>query len=373
MGAALEVGLCQRTIPFYEDVRSMPVSPEVHADRRVTFRFLAPKAAEVLLAGGNLQEALNGPQAMKKDEKGVWSITVGPLEPALYDYSFAVDGSIRATDPANRNVIDRTWGHTNYFEVPGDAPLIHSVRPVAHGTLHIHTYDSKALGVTRQVYVYTPPGYDPAGQTRYPVLYLFHGSGGVESQWTTVGRANIIMDNLIADAKAKPMVVVMPYGHVPQPQADGSGRIASAGFDKDLLGDIIPLVENNYQVLTDRENRAIAGLSMGGGQSLSIGLAHLDLFSHLASFSGAVRNLSDVEKMEVVALNEKLKVFWIGCGKTDFLFETNEKLVALLKTKGVRHVYRVSEGGHTWPNWRLYLSEFVPLLFREHGASHSSR
>jgi enterochelin esterase family protein len=204
------------------------------------------------------------------------------------------------------------------------------------------------------------------------VLYLFHGSGGVESQWTTVGRANVIMDNLIADAQSRPMVVVMPYGHVPQMGADGSGRTASAGFDKDLLGDIIPLVEKNYRVLTDRENRAIAGLSMGGGQSLSIGLAHLDLFSYVASFSGAVRNLTDIEKMDAAGLNEKLKVLWIGCGKTDFLFEANEKLAALLKTNQVRHVYRVSEGGHTWPNWRLYLSEFVPLLFREQGPARSS-
>ncbi len=213
IAAAGQSALGQRPTPFYEDARSMPVSPEVHTDRRVTFRFLAPKAGEVLLAGGNLQEVLEGPQTMTKDEKGVWSITVGPLDPGLYDYGFAVAGSIRASDPANRNVIDRTWGHTNYFEVPGDTPLIHTVRPVAHGTLHIHTYDSKALGVTRQVYVYTPPGYDASQPTRYPVLYLFHGSGGVESQWTTVGRANIIMDNLIADAKARPMVVAMPYGH----------------------------------------------------------------------------------------------------------------------------------------------------------------
>ncbi len=153
----------------------------------------------------------------------------------------------------------------------------------------------------------------------------------------------------------------------------GRERAASAGFDKDLLGDIIPLIEKNYQVLTDRENRAIAGLSMGGGQSLSIGLDHLDLFSYVASFSGAVRNLTAIEKMDSEDLNQKLKVFWIGCGKTDFLFEANEKLATLLKEKQVRHVYRVSEGGHTWPNWRLYLSEFAPLLFREQGSVQTSR
>ena len=221
----------------------MPVSPEVQADRRVTFRLLAPTASEVLLAGGNLGETLKGPQPLKKDAQGVWSITVGPLDPGLYDYGFAVDGGIRTVDPANRNALERTWGHTSTVEVPGDQTAFYSFRPVPIGTLHINAYDSKSLHVRRRVYVYTPPGYEESNQTKYPVLYLFHGTGGVESQWTEVGRANVILDNLIADHKAKPMVVVMPYGHVPQTNAGGRGRTGSAGFDQDLLNDVIPMVE----------------------------------------------------------------------------------------------------------------------------------
>jgi enterochelin esterase family protein len=355
----------QRGTPFYEDIGKMPVSPEVQADRHVTFRLLAPKATEVLLAGGNLEEALEGPQPLQKDAQGVWSITVGPLEPGLYDYGFAVDGGIRTTDPANRYALERTWGHTNVVEVPGEQPLFYSLRSVPRGTLHIHTYDSKSLGVTRRMYVYTPPGYEQSTRTKYPVLYLLHGSGGVESQWTEVGRANVILDNLIADHRAKPMVVVMPYGHVPQAAGGGRGRIASAGFDNDLLSDIIPFVQGNYRVLTDREHRAIAGLSMGGGQSLAIGLSHLDLFSYVASFSGAIRNGGDIDKLDPADLNHKLKGFWIGCGKADSLFAANQNMDAALKTRQIRHTFRISEGGHTWTNWRLYLYEFAPLLFTD--------
>lgn len=354
---------CQRGTPFYDDVSKMPVSPELHSDRRVTFRLLAPKAAEVLLAGGNLEEALKGPQALQKDAQGVWSITAGPLEPGLYDYGFAVDGGIRTVDPANRNALERTWGHANTFEVPGGQSAFYTVRPVPHGTLHIQQYESKSLGVERRVFVYTPPGYEQAVRNKYPVLYLFHGSGGVESQWTEVGRANVILDNLIADRKAKPMIVVMPYGHVPQATAGGRGRTASAGFDKDLLGDIIPLVERTYRVIPDRDHRAIAGLSMGGGQAFSIGLAHLELFSYVGAFSGAIRNNQDVAKMLPDELNRKLQVLWIGCVKADSLFAANQDLDNTLKSKNVQHVFRISEGGHTWTNWRLYLYEFAPLLF----------
>ena len=353
----------QRGTPFYEDIGKMPVSPEVQTDRRVTFRLLAPKAAEVLLAGGNLEEALKGPQPLQKDPQGVWSITVGPLEPGLYDYGFAVDGGIRTTDPANRNALERTWGHTNTVEVPGAQPQFYTIRPVPRGTLHIHTYDSKSLGVTRRMYVYTPPGYEQSNRTKYPVLYLFHGSGGVESQWTEAGRANVILDNLIADHKARPMVVVMPYGHVPQ-AGGGRGGIASAGFDKDLLGDIIPFVQATYRVLTDRDNRAIAGLSMGGGQSMSIGLSHPELFSYVGSFSGAIR-AGDIDKLDPAEVNHKLKLLWIGCGKADSLFAANQSVDTSLTSKQIHHTFRVSEGGHTWSNWRLYLYEFTPLLFND--------
>jgi enterochelin esterase family protein len=343
----------------------MPDSPVVHSDRRVTFGILAPKANEVELVDGILGAVLGGPKAMKKGEDGVWSITVGPLDPGIYDYGFSIDGSTRLVDPANTQVIERAWGPTSFFEVPGDTPNVASARDVPRGALHIHHYDSKAVGKTRRVRVYTPAGYEKSGNTTYPVLYLFHGSGGIDSQWTTVGRANFILDGVIADGKAKPMIVVMTNGHVPQPKGVGRGRTANEGFEQDLIGDVMPLVESLYRIKPGRENRAIAGLSMGGGQSMQIGLSHLDLFSSVASFSGAVRDLSTIEAMSAADLNEKLDLLWIGCGKDDFLFEANNNLDKLLTEKKVQHVYRVSEGGHTWPVWRLYLSELTPLLFQD--------
>lgn len=360
----LSLPLLAQDAATFNNSAAMPDSPVVHADRTVTFGILAPKANQVELVDGILGAVLGGPKMMKKGEEGIWSITVGPLEPGIYDYGFSIDGSTRLVDPANTRVIERAWGPTSFFEVVGDKPGLASARDVPRGALHIHYYDSKAVGTTRSVRVYTPAGYEKSGNATYPVLYLFHGSGGIDSQWTTVGRANFIMDNVIADGKAKPMIVVMTNGHVPQPKGVGRGRTANEGFEEDLIGDVMPLVESLYRIKPGRENRAIAGLSMGGGQSMQIGLSHLDLFSTVASFSGAVRDLSTIEAMSAADLNEKLDLLWIGCGKDDFLFEANNNLDKLLTEKKVNHVYRVSEGGHTWPNWRLYLSEFTPLLFQ---------
>lgn len=370
-----QVALPQQTPSFYEDISKMPISPDIHPDRRVTIRFLAPKASEVLLVGGQMQAVLKGPQPMKKDDQGVWSITVGPLEPGFYNYGFAVDGGIRIPDPANPNVEERRWGHISFFEVPGDQPMFYDLRSVPRGTVRSHVYDSKSLGTPRPLYVYTPPGYDQSRNTRYPVLYLLHGSGQVEELWTSVGRANVMLDNLLADGKAKPMIIVMPYGHVPRvmtPDERARGGSSPPGFDQDLLNDVIPYVEKNYRVIADRDHRAIAGLSMGGGQSISIGLAHLDVFSSVGSFSGAVRNLSSIETMDPATLNQKLKVLWIGCGRDDGLYGPNKKLVDLLESKGIRHVFRESAGAHVWPVWRLNLHEFAQVLFQKSVPSAAS-
>jgi enterochelin esterase family protein len=351
---------------FYDNIRNMPVSPDVHADRRVTIRLLAPAASEVLLVGGQMQAVLKGPQALKKDAQGVWSITVGPLAPGFYNYGFAVDGGIRIADPANPNVEQRRWGHISYFEVPGDTPAFYEHRPGPRGAVRIHSYDSKSLGIPRPLYVYTPPDYDRSGNTRYPVLYLLHGNGQVEQLWTSIGRANVILDNLIADGKAKPMIIVMPYGHVPRAisaeERAASGN-ATTGFDRDLLNDLIPWVEQNYRVVADRDHRAIAGLSMGGGQSITIGLAHLDTFAYVGSFSGGARNV-DVGAMNAKAVNG-LKLFWIGCGRDDGAFAANRALSDALQAKGIRHQFRESEGAHVWPVWRLNLHEFSQRLFQE--------
>lgn len=337
-----------------------PVSPEVHPDRRVTFRLYAPDAASVAILDGNLSEFLSGPKEMTKGADGVWIITIGPMEPGIYDYGFSIGGSSRMPDPANRNLIRRTWGPTSYVEVPGDGPQFHTIRDVPHGAVTTHTFHSKTLNLVRQFRVYTPPGYQQ-GNATYPVLYLFHGGGGDETQWTTVGRADIILDNLIADGKAKPMVIVMPYGQMPARQGGNPNEL----YEKEVLENVKPMVERLYRVKTDRANRAIAGLSMGSGQSMYIGLRHLDMFSYVAVFSGGGARNAGLEKLSAGELNRMLKVFYIGCGKSDFVFPSANELDKQLTEKGIKHVYRVTEGGHTWANWRQYLYEYAPMLFRD--------
>jgi enterochelin esterase family protein len=351
----------------WENQANLPRSPEVHPDRTVTFRLFAPDAHEVLLVVGALMEATKGPKALTKDEKGLWSVTVGPLEPGYYNYGFGIDGGIRSPDPSNPNVEVRRWGHTSYFDVPGDKPLVQEIRPAPHGTVHINMYDSKSLGTTRNVYVYTPPGYEQSN-IRYPVLYLLHGSGLIEEAWISAGRANVIVDNLLAAGKVKPMVLVMPYGHVARAMADeprgaGRGGAAPDGFEKDLLGDVMPLIDRTYRVLTDRDHQAIAGLSMGGGQAMSVGLRHPDLFSSIATFSGSVPYRGELDKMDGAVLNEKYKVLWVRCGTDDPAFNSNKAIADILEAKKVHHVFRSSPGGHIWPVWQLNLSEFAPLLF----------
>jgi enterochelin esterase family protein len=243
--------------------------------------------------------------------------------------------------------------------------------------------------MTRNVYVYTPPGYEQSN-IRYPVLYLLHGSGLIEEAWISAGRANVIIDNLLAAGKVKPMVLVMPYGHIARAMADeprragrgsagrgsaggggpgsasggGPGNAEPDGFEKDLLGDVMPLIDRIYRVLTDRDHRAIAGLSMGGGQAMSVGLRHPELFSSIATFSGSVPYRSELDKMDGAVLNQKFKVLWVGCGTDDPAFNSNKAIGDLLEAKKVHHVFRSSPGGHIWPVWQLYLSEFAPLLFQ---------
>ncbi len=370
LGLTAGAALCQQATPYYQDPRNLPYSPEVHPDRSVTFRLFAPKASEVVLMGSpGILEILKDPRPLQKDEKGVWSLTVGPLPPGFYTYGFAIDGGIRSPDPANPDLEMRRWGPTSSFIVPATPPAIYEERIVPHGVVHVNFYDSKTFGHQRMFYVYTPPGYEESNRQRYPVLYLLHGSTQIESSWTWTGRANVILDNLLADGKVKPMVVVMPYGHVPrqmvpaQPGARSSGD--SATIEKDILNDVRPLVERRYRVLTDRNHRAIAGLSMGGGQSMSIALHNPDLFSYAASFSGVVPYKADLEKMDPSVLNQKFKVIWIGCGTEDSLFEANKGVVGWLTEKKVRHVYNPSGGGHSWPNWQDYLARYAQLLFRD--------
>jgi enterochelin esterase-like enzyme len=371
-------GLCQPSQPaprrapalYYEDTNNIPVSPEVHPDHTVTFRLFAPKASEVVLMGSpGILEAIKEPKPLQKDDTGVWSVTVGPLAPGFYTYGYAIDGGLRMPDPSNPDLELRRWGATSMFIVPGDEKAVFEERPVPHGTVHVNFYDSPNLRTPRMFYVYTPPGYE-TGTQKYPVLYLLHGNGQIEASWTWTGKANVIMDNLIADGKAKPMIVVMPYGHIPREIKSAPGTPASAtdplAIERELLTGVRPLAESKYRVLTDRRHRAIAGLSMGAGQSMSIGLHYLDLFSYIGAFSGA-GNRAEWEKMDPNVLNQKLKVLWLGCGTEDktVSFNSIQSFSDMLTQKKVKHIFNPSGGGHSWPNWQVYLSKYASLLFRD--------
>lgn len=349
--------------PYYEDTANVPVSPEIHADRSVTFRLFAPKASEVVLMGSpGILEVIKTPMPLKKDDKGVWSLTVGPLPPGFYTYGYAIDGGLRMPDPSNPNLEVRRWGPTSSFIVPGAEKSVVEKRRVPHGTVHVEFYDSPSLNAERMVYIYTPPGYE-TGKQKYPVLYLLHGNGQIEASWTWTGRANVIMDNLLADGKIKPMVVVMPYGHVPREIKAPASASDPGSIEKEFISGVKPLVEGKYRVLTDRNHRAIAGLSMGAAQSLSIGLHHLNEFAYIAAFSGG-GNRAEWEKADAAALN-KLKVLWLGCGTDDFAYNGVKAMDDLLTQKKVKHVFNPSGGGHSWPNWQTYLSKYAPLLFRD--------
>jgi enterochelin esterase-like enzyme len=360
---------CQRgPAPYYEDTNNVPVSPEVRPDRTVTFRLFAPKASEVVLMGSpGILEVIKEPKPLQKDDKGVWSLTVGPLPAGFYTYGYAIDGGLRMPDPSNPQLELRRWGPTSVFIVPESSKAVFEERPVPHGTVHVNFYDSKNLGTSRMFYVYTPPGYE-SNQKRYPVLYLLHGNGQIEASWTWTGRANVIMDNLLADGKIKPMVVVMPYGHIPReikpvPAAPGGPGDARA-IEEELLTGVKPLVESKYRVLADREHRAIAGLSMGAAQSLSIGLHNLDQFAYIGAFSGG-GNRAEWEKADPAVLNKKLKVLWLGCGTEDAAYRGVKGMDDLFTEKKVKHVFNASSGGHSWPNWQTYLSKYAPVLFRD--------
>ena len=337
----------------------------VNPDKTVTFQLSAPKATTVELSGDFVQ----GNQALTKQDNGVWSITVGPLKPTIYNYSFAIDG-VRVPDPQNPMVKLGDRSSESMFEVPGDKPASYDIQPVPHGTVHVNYYDSKSVGALRSIWVYTPPGYE-SGTARYPTLYLLHGSGDTEAGWVVAGRANMILDNLIAAGKAKPMIVVMPYGRPLQEVYFGASQQPSDrnAWENDLLNDVIPYVEKLYRVTANADNRAIAGLSMGGGQALQTGMTHLDVFHAIGAFSAAARgqNIEDQYKdffADSAATNKKLKVFYIACGKTDSLFPGSQNLADTLQKHDIKHSFTASEEGHVWRNWRDYLTEFTPQLFR---------
>ncbi len=364
-------------------------SPEVHADRTVTFRLRAPQAALVELTGEVVRG--KGPQPMTKGSDGVWSFTIGPLAPEIWIYNFRVQG-VELPDPSNISLMPRAAGAaavSSLVELPGDSPAFYDTRPVPHGDVRMVLYESTTMGVGRYFWVYTPPRYDQAN-AKYPVYYLLHGNGETQNGWVMNGRANIILDNLIADGKAQPMIVVIPHGHPIQSASVGPYQevppVAEQGlrdyklFTKDLLEQIIPAVEKNYRVYTDADHRAIGGLSMGAMQSVAIGLAHPELFHYVLAYSGGFGSLgvesasADVETQtpwkELLAnpaeAKKSLRLLFLGCGQAEAgMLAPGKKLANLLKEKGINAVWADFPGGHVFSVWRNDLHESVPMLFRK--------
>ena len=363
------------------------MSPEVSADRRVSFRIYAPQAREIRLTASDIP-GLGQNTRLTKTDNGVWELTTPALDAGAYRYNFNVDG-VATIDPRNPSISESNTNVWSLVYVPG-SDLFDS-KAVPHGAVAEVTYKSSALGRDRRMHVYTPPGYQN-GRDRYPVFYLLHGAGDNDDSWTTVGRAGFILDNLIAAQQARPMVVVMPAGHASTSQANVVGRSATDDFVNDFVKDVMPYVEKNYRVLTDRPNTAIAGLSMGGMQTLEVAIPRLERFAYIGVYSsgliGAFGNAggrgrgaapapapapagsiefekTNAAKLADANLKKGLRLFWFGTGKEDFLLSTTDATVDLFKRQGFSPVYVQSPGGHTWINWRNYLAEFAPQLFKK--------
>jgi len=346
-----------------------PVSPQLQPDGTVIFQLAMPNAAKVELH----LEGTKDPVPMTKSADGTWSVTVPGLAPQYYSYSFKVDGT-DVLDPHNVTLKPSFFSVQNVFLVPGHPPMAWEPANVPHGVVHHHYYRSAVVGDDRDYFVYTPPGYDPTAKNVYPVLYLLHGYSDDASAWISVGRANVIVDNLIAQGKAKPMLIVMTLGYGALEIVDGRGSIGDAKlrersyskFRESLLKEVIPQIENEYKVAKDRDSRAIAGLSMGGAESLYVGLSELDRFSWIGTFSagGASEDYSAAYPGLDSKANSRLHLFWIACGTEDRLIGSNRKFREWLASKEIRHVDIETPGAHTWMVWRRNLAEFAPLLFR---------
>ncbi len=363
-------------------------SPIVSADRHVTFQVSAPDATQIKLTCDFQEET-----PLVKDADGTWSVTVGPVDPDIYYYNLVVDG-VRTIDPGNSHakVGYYTSTLTSVLYVPGDEPAFYDVKDVPHGELRTHIYKSASNDVVRELCVYVPPGYDNEPNKKYPVLYLLHGNANDHQSWQRYGRANEILDNLLADGAIEPFLVVMPLGYGGASiNGDGGGVASGAGpdnrasggpfggrpggpggpdlYEQDIIKDVVPLIDSKYRTLADRRSRAIFGFSMGGGQSGRIGLGNLDTFSHVGIMSAGLGRGGDSGPVaqlakDVAGTNEKLDLLWIGCGRDDFAFPGASSLAQSLKEAGIEHTFVESEGGHHWRVWQRYLHEVAPQLFK---------
>lgn len=347
------------------------VSPDVSSDGHVTFRLRGPNAQKVVV---NIAGAVQ-PLTMQKDADGIWTATSDAMAPDLYSYTFNADG-VTMLDPSNAAIVPNLLNPSNFLSVPGASPQPWQQTDIPHGKIHHHFYHSQIVGDNRDFYVYTPPAYNPRANTKYPVLYLLHGYSDDASGWTAVGHANLILDSLIATGQSRPMIIVTPLGygdpailHPPAGTQAFTGALRDRNFDNftnALLGEVIPMVEKNYKVNADRNARAIAGLSMGGAETLLTGLNHLDKFAYIASFSagGLSDNFdSDFKNLDSSA-NSKLRLLWVACGTEDRLITLNRNLVQWLKAKDIHVTPVETPGMHTWLVWRRNLLTVAPLLFQ---------
>jgi enterochelin esterase-like enzyme len=360
------------------------VSPEISADRRITFRISAPKASEVVL---RFSESGPQPNAMSKDEHGIWSVTIGPIEPEIYTYSFLVDG-VKTIDLANPILKVGATIDASVVDVPGDPPRFDQVQDVPHGSIDIHTYPSSVSKTQRGLYVYVPPDYYSQPSKRFPVLYLWHGGGGAEQDWSRDGRAGVILDNLIAQKKSVPMLIVMP-NNVPgtpapgviassaaAPAATGAGGANYPLLKRELIDEIIPFVAKHYRTIENRDSRAMAGLSAGGGTTMNVGLGSLDTFAWIAEFSSGIFGGTagygqfDLEKIapdfykDAAATNKKLKLFYMSCGTEDPRMPFQKKALEDFQKHGIHVTFVPFAGVHEWKVWRHSLADLAPRLFR---------
>ncbi|MBS1805596.1 MAG: esterase [Acidobacteria bacterium] len=352
-------------------------SIEVQPDHRVRFRIWAPAATEVKLSAEGPEATPNitpaeayknvGGVPMTKGEQGIWEAMIGPIEPGIYRYTFSVDG-VSTTDPRNGLTSQSLTHASSLYEVPG-ADFMEYKSDVPHGAIATIYYESKAIPGGRRMHVYTPPGYE-TGTARLPVLYLLHGGGDSDDSWGTVGRAGAILDNLIASGKAAPMIVVMPAGHTSTEfRLTPNVRMGHDAFNDDLIKVVLPCVDSHYRTLADRDHRALAGLSMGGLQTLNISLADAKDFAYVGVFSSgwfpnSIKEEQDGEVAQYRASGMQFRLFWVNAGKYDIALQNSHATVAVLKKAGINVEDHESGGFHAWNNWRDYLHQFAPLLFK---------
>ena len=347
------------------------VSPEVQNDS-VTFRLKADYATVVKLSGSWMPNPWGGTIDMTRGENNVWEVTIPLPEPEIYTYNFVADG-VSVNDPQNVMVQRDGSRYLSMLLVDGERTENYKAAE-QRGTISHPWYDSEILGINRRLTVYTPYGYEKNTKTKYPVLYLLHGAGGDEEAWSSMGRTAQILDNLIAKGLAKPMIVVMPNGN-PNQQAAQTFGLPTTEMDwrnpdnrnnyvRSLVEEIVPFIEKNYRTVAKKSHRAIAGLSMGGGHTIAASGMYPNAFDYICPLSMGAQRTPELDAQLQGIKKAGYKLYWLACGNTDFLFENANELDAALTANGLEHTYFVSEGGHVWANWRLYLNTFAPLLFK---------